>query len=312
MHLASGYLVAPFALALPLCSGLLLGCGGASPSGSSASVEGMEVPVVTPTPEGRAAAPARGRGGPRPPLSLEAPVDVARPPAHAETTASGLASQVLWEGDGGPRPRAQDVVIAHYVGWTTDGEVFDSSVERGVPSEFLLSIVIAGWAEGLQLMTVGERRRLWIPESLAYDGAPGRPAGTLVYDVELIAIEASPPEVPADVAAAPSDAEVTATGLASRVLRAGSGTERPEASSTVTVHYSGWTTDGQMFDSSVARGRSATFRLNGVIPGWTEGLQLMVVGEKRRFWVPADLAYASNPRAPQGTLVFDVTLIHFE
>lgn len=272
----------------------------------------MEVPVVTPAPEGRAAAPARGRGGPRPPLSLEAPVDVVGPPARAETTASGLASQVLWEGDGGPRPRAEDVVVVHYVGWTTDGEVFDSSVERGAPSAFPLSGVIPGWTEGLQLMTVGEQRRLWIPESLAYQGAMGRPAGMLVYDVELIAIEASPPEVPADVGAAPAGAEVTATGLASMVLRAGFGTEHPEASSTVTVHYSGWTTDGERFDSSVSRGRPATFRLNGVIPGWTEGLQLMVVGEKRRFWIPADLAYANNPGAPQGTLVFDVTLIHFE
>jgi peptidylprolyl isomerase len=96
------------------------------------------------------------------------------------------------------------------------------------------------------------------------------------------------------------------------VLRAGFGTEHPEASSTVTVHYSGWTTDGHRFDSSVARGRPATFPLRGVIPGWTEGLQLMVVGEKRRFWIPADLAYANSPGGPQGTLVFDVTLIHFE
>ena len=61
--------------------------------------------------------------------------------------------------------------------------------------------------------------------------------------------------------------------------------------SIVTVHYTGWTTDGKMFDSSVARGAPATFPLNRVIAGWTEGVQLMVAGEKRRFWIPEALAY---------------------
>jgi FKBP-type peptidyl-prolyl cis-trans isomerase len=79
----------------------------------------------------------------------------------------------------------------------------------------------------------------------------------------------------------------------------------------VTVHYSGWTTDGQMFDSSVSRGQPATFGLSQVIAGWTEGVQLMVEGETRRFWIPGKLAYGDNPRsgAPAGTLVFDVELI---
>ena len=64
-----------------------------------------------------------------------------------------------------------------------------------------------------------------------------------------------------------------------------------------------------MFDSSQRRGRPATFPLNGVIPGWTEGVQLMVVGEKRRLWIPEELAYAGRPGAPQGMLVFDVELL---
>ena len=93
---------------------------------------------------------------------------------------------------------------------------------------------------------------------------------------------------PSDVAAAPADAETTASGLASKVLEAGSGSTHPTATSNVTVHYTGWTTDGQMFDSSVTRGQPATFPLNGVIRGWTEGVQFMVVGEKRRFWIPEE------------------------
>lgn len=114
---------------------------------------------------------------------------------------------------------------------------------------------------------------------------------------------------PADVAAPPADAAKTASGLVSKVLKAGTGTIHPTASSTVKVHYTGWLTNGEMFDSSVARGEAIEFPLVRVIPGWTEGLQLMVIGEKRRFWIPQALAYDGQPGAPPGTLVFDVELI---
>lgn len=121
------------------------------------------------------------------------------------------------------------------------------------------------------------------------------------------------PTIPAppDVAAAPADASVTASGLASKVLQPGNSNVRPTATSTVRVHYSGWTTDGEMFDSSVVRGEAIEFPLNGVIEGWTEGVQLMVVGEKRRFWIPGALAYDNIPMpgAPKGTLVFDIELL---
>lgn len=118
-------------------------------------------------------------------------------------------------------------------------------------------------------------------------------------------------DTPSDVSAVPADTETTDSGLASRVIKAGSGSESPAAADTVTVHYSGWTTDGQMFDSSVRRGQPTSFPLNRVIPGWTEGLQLMVEGETRRFWIPAELAYGENPGGgrPGGLLVFDVELI---
>ncbi len=117
---------------------------------------------------------------------------------------------------------------------------------------------------------------------------------------------------PLDVAAVPKDATKTASGLASKILKAGTGKAHPTANSTVTVHYTGWTTDGKMFDSSVSRGQPISFGLNQVIPGWTEGLQLMVVGEKRRLWIPEGLAYKGRPGAPAGTLVFDVELLRFE
>ena len=117
---------------------------------------------------------------------------------------------------------------------------------------------------------------------------------------------------PADVAAAPSEAAGTASGLASRVIEPGTGTKHPTARSRVRVHYSGWTTDGKMFDSSVSRGEPITFGLYQVIAGWTEGVQLMVEGEKRRLWIPEALAYRGQPGAPKGMLVFDVELIRIE
>ncbi len=354
----------------------------------------------------------------------ETPPDVAAVPADAQKTESGLASKVLKEGTGEKKPSAADTVTVHYSGWTTDGKLFDSSVQRGQPTSFPLSNVIKGWTEGLQLMTTGEKRRFWIPADLAYGENPGggRPGGMLVFDVELLEIKESPklpddlektaggvgyqqlspatgegkpgaddlvtfhfkgstmegqmmqdthsqpapptvplsqlppemkeilgamgpgekrkawlpeqrlpggyivaelelvsfkaappaPPVPTDVAALPEDAEKSESGLAWKVLTpAPEGAAKPKATDTVKVHYTGWTTDGEMFDSSVTRGEPAQFPLNGVIKGWTEGVQLMGVGEKRRFWIPAELAYGENPGGgrPGGMLVFDIELL---
>src|SRR5207247_10629326 len=117
---------------------------------------------------------------------------------------------------------------------------------------------------------------------------------------------------PADVAAPPADAAKTASGLASKVLTPGTGKDRPAPTDLVAVHYTGWTTDGKMFDSSVAKGKPTSFRVNGVIPGFSEGLQLMVVGEKRRLWIPDALAYKGRAGPPAGLLVFDGELIDFQ
>ena len=208
-------------------------------------------------------------------------------------------------------------MTVEYTGWTTDGKVFDSSVPRGEPAKLSLDSVIKGWTEGLQLMVKGEKRRFWIPADLAYGdppNRPGAPAGALVFDVELLnfVYVPEPPETPADVEAAPKDAKKTASGLSYKILKHGKGKQHPTADSSVEVHYSGWTTDGKLFDSSVTRGQPATFPLDGVIKGWTEGLQLLVVGDKARFWIPGSLAYGDKPArpgAPAGTLVFDVELL---
>jgi peptidylprolyl isomerase len=117
------------------------------------------------------------------------PPDVAAPPADALRTSTNLASKVITPGTGTRHPRPNSMVTVHYTGWTTDGRMFDSSVARGEPSHFGVDRVIRGWTEGLQMMVEGEKRRFWIPGGLAYDGAPGKPQGMLVFDVELIRID---------------------------------------------------------------------------------------------------------------------------
>jgi peptidylprolyl isomerase len=244
-----------------------------------------------------------------PPASpLPAPSDVAAPPADATKTASGLATKVITPGTGKDHPGKDEAVTVNYTGWTVDGKMFDSTVARGKPVTLVVSHVLPGFGEGLRLMVVGETRRLWVPESLAYKGQQGRPAGMLVFDVTVMDL---PTRAPADVKAPPPDAQRTSSGLAYKVLTPGTGTRHPKSVDQVTVHYTGWTTDGKMFDSSLARGQPSTFPLDRVIPGWTEGMKLMVVGEKVRFWIPQNLAYQGR-QSPYGMLVFDVELINIQ
>ena len=240
--------------------------------------------------------------------TIPPPSDVAEASADAEKTASGLASKVIEAGTGKTHPARTDRVTVDYTGWTTDGKMFDSSVTTGKQATFPLDKVIAGWTEGVQLMVAGETRRFWIPESLAYKGKEGRPQGTLVFDVKLISFTEPPSLTPTDFKRPPSAARRTVSGLSYQVLKPGGGRHHPTETSTVTVHYSGWTTDGKMFDSSVSRGEPATFPLKNVIPGWTEGVQLMVEGEKTRFWIPEALAYKGQGPI-FGDLVFDIELI---
>jgi FKBP-type peptidyl-prolyl cis-trans isomerase FklB len=128
--------------------------------------------------------------------------------------------------------------------------------------------------------------------------------GTIVRDDVM-------PRFPGD----PVDGEwtETASGLKYYDIKVGEGETPPDSSSRVTVHYSGWLVDGTQFDSSVERGQPATFPLNGVIGGWTEGVGSMRVGGKRKLIIPYDLAYGARGRGPtippKATLIFDVELL---
>jgi FKBP-type peptidyl-prolyl cis-trans isomerase len=247
-------------------------------------------------------------------LSAQAPAtpppDLADPPAEAVESESGLVSRVLEPGSSPVQPTTGDIVTLHYTGWAaSDGRMIDSSASRARAPMFPLEGTMAGLRECVRLMRVGEKRRCWIPQELAYKGREGRPSGPVVFDLELLDVHRSPALPPPTVSAPPEDAMKTESGLAYEVLRPGTGTRSPTALSQVTVHYTGWTTDGKMFDSSLVRGEPATFGLSDVIPGWTEGVQLMVEGERRRFWIPQELAYKGEAGQPAGMLVFDIELI---
>ena len=170
------------------------------------------------------------------------------------------------------------------------------SISAFVLALVLAVIAIASISAGA---SSGELRRDVVEATLDGDGAQQKPPA-------FTAIPA-----PDNVAKAPADAAKTPSGLSSIVLQAGTGKDKPGPTDIVTVNYTGWTTDGKMFDSSLARNAPSSFPVDRVIKGWGEGVQMMVVGEKRRFWIPGNLAYDSSPRpgSPKGMLVFDIELL---
>jgi FKBP-type peptidyl-prolyl cis-trans isomerase len=124
---------------------------------------------------------------------------------------------------------------------------------------------------------------------------------------------ATAPATPGVAGSQNNEMKTTASGLKYQVMKQGTGTVSPKATDTVNVHYHGTLLNGTVFDSSVQRGQPISFPLNGVIPGWTEGLQLMKVGDKFKFEIPPNLAYGPNSPTPtippNSTLVFEVELL---
>ena len=236
------------------------------------------------------------------PLFAQAP-DL-QPPADAEHRPSGLVTARLAAGTGTEHPADDSILRLRYSLWNAAGKLVS---EIAAPREVMLPMIkmIPGWREGAQLMVEGEKRRMWVSEALGAKGGP------VVIDTELLEIIPGP-KTPEDVAAPPADATVRKSGLAYKALRAGSGKKHPDPSSRVRVHYSGWTTDGKLFDSSVSRGEPAEFPLTGVIRGWQEVLQQMVEGDRVRVWIPEALAYRGERGKPKGMLVFEIELLGVE
>jgi peptidylprolyl isomerase len=247
----------------------------------------------------------------------EAPAEV--PADGWTTTETGLQyfDHVVGDGD---NPQDRGVVFVEYSGFLEDGTMFDSSYKRAEGFRFVIgaSQVIKGWDEGVATMKVGGKRQLKIPGDLAYGprGKPPRipPDATLVFDVELL--DVSPPRVVPDAPQKVAEADYTTTesGLKYFDFKVGDGAS-PKKGKRVKVDYSGWLTDGNMFDSSMRRPEPIEFPLGKgrVIKGWDEGIASMKVGGKRQLFIPADLAYGERGRPPvirpNSDLIFEVELV---
>lgn len=238
------------------------------------------------------------------------------------TTTSGLKYIVVKKGHPkNPMAKANEVVTVHYSGYFKDGLMFDSSIKRGQPIKFTLGQgqVIKGWDEVLQLMRSGDKVRAIIPYELAY-GEKGRgnsipPKAELTFDMELIFNQ---PELKIEAYKTEGiDTIMTRSGLQLIPVKT-TMLPQPEKGQNVTVHYTGYLTNGEMFDSSVKRDAPFKFQvgLGKVIKGWDEAVLRMRKGEKYRLVIPAELAYgekgAGGVIPPNATLIFDVHLIEFK
>jgi len=252
------------------------------------------------------------------------PPDVAAPPIDAQKTSSGLAMKVLTPGTGTDHPVANDCVTLSFTSWKTDGTLFSTSTAMNDADVLCLTTAVMGVAEALKDMVVGEKRRLWIPEELTFheghhhaqrrpeDEEP--PHKDLTFDITLLSIMKAPP-TPADLKGPPADAVRTSSGLAYRVLQNGTGNAHPSMKDKVRVHFSGWRSDGKLFESTEIAKHPALVALGAAMAGWREAVSSMVVGEKARFWIPASLAFGEKPGnrfTPAGDMVYEIELLGVE
>lgn len=232
----------------------------------------------------------------------------AQVPGNAIESASGMSYLVLQPAKPGAKSIKPDFFEYRVTMWTPNESGKLISKESGILRANFKSVATSSpaLARAALLSLTGETRRWWF-------SAPDNSAQTQIIDLTVIG-NVDPAPAPSDVASIPETANKTASGLAYRVIKKGSGTGHPTLQSVITIDYSGWTPDGKLFDSSITRGDKAVFPLNGLITGWKEGLTLMSPGDTYRFWIPGHLAYDSIPNAngPKGMLVFDVTLYSFE
>ncbi len=249
------------------------------------------------------------------------PQFVAGDKAKQKTTATGLVYEEVAAGTG-DAPKATDGVTLTWALWDTEGKLLGCDQRSGGPLGGVVSELRLGrWTlaflpEAAALLHPGGTLRCEVPAKLAWgEQGMGRavpPNATTIWQLTLASVNVVPAFAKVDEA----KAKATASGIKYEVLKEGDGAS-PKATDEVTVNYTGWLTDGKSFDSSHARGETATFGLDQVIPGWSEAVQLMKVGGSARFLIPAKLAYGARP--PQGSgipanadLIFQIELVAIE
>lgn len=232
-------------------------------------------------------------------------------------TDSGLKLYDVEAGDG-DSPGTDFMASVHFTAWLEDGTKIDSTLDRDLPYTFTFDQgqMISGWEEGIRSMQVGGKRQLMVPPELAYedagiDGAvPG--GATLIFDVELLGILRPAPDFPLPIGS--SNFTETDSGLRIFDFEGGDG-DSPVDGSVVSVHYTGWLSDGTKFGSSLDVGTPFTFVLGQgqAIAGMDEGVQGMQVGGERQLVIPAELAYGASGFGelipPDETLTFEVELV---
>ncbi len=223
-------------------------------------------------------------------------------PADTEikTTPSGLKYSVLVAGKDGKHPKTGEKVKVHYTGWLLDGTKFDSSRDRGAPTEFTVGQVIQGWNEALELMTVGARWKLTIPPALGY-GARGMPPtipadATLIFDVELLDFQSMPEFHAPD----PAAQKKTASGLKYEVVSAGAG-DPPAPDDAFELKYAFWNAKSELLDCTEKTGTSLKMRRADLPPlaFLKEAVDLLRPGARLRFEVPPELCFGDKAQGPQ-------------
>lgn len=254
---------------------------------------------------------------------IPAPADVASVPADAQTTYSGVASKILKRGHGADHPQGNDCPVVAFTAWTRDGMLFATSKSMSDRAVQCLNTAILGVAETLKSMVVGEKRRAWIPAEMTYvEGhhhAQKRPEDEkppnvdLTLDLELVGVMKAP-LTPPDLAAPPTDAR-TPSGLAYKILSAGTGTLHPSMKSQATVHFSGWTAEGKLIETTVTSGHPALIFVGASPAAWRDILSHIVVGEKIRVWIPTGFALGQKPGSetnPAASSVYEFELLSFQ
>jgi peptidylprolyl isomerase len=243
-----------------------------------------------------------------------------KPKKQKTVTIGGEIQYTITSQGKGPKINAGDKVTVFYVGKLTNDTVFDASSKHGYqPFSFVTGRgqVIPGWDSVMKYLHAGDKVTMRIPPAMGY-GARNMgaipPNSTLIFDVEVLDVKPKP--TPWD--AKGKDTITTPSGLKLVMFESHPENAKPTNGQTVKVHYSGYLTDGKMFDSSVERGSPFEFPLGQgrVIKGWDEGIALLRKGEKAKLILPYQLAYGEQGRPPmipqKATLIFDVQLVDFK
>ena len=234
------------------------------------------------------------------------------PPSTATHHSLGLKFMILENGGSQPTSDADTIVRSRSSVWVNSDNPQNQN-EDGLDATDPIDLEVSHpfLSEILKASSTGAHYLWWVDAELIPEGTAGFETEDTMIDIRIID-RVAPLPAPNDVASIPSYATITEDGIGYYLLSHATTGAHPTLDDMVEVHYSGWQTDGTMFDSSVLREKTNTFPLGRLIAGWQKSIPLMRVGEKARIWIPGDLAYdlrEDRPNAPKGMLVFDVELV---